>query len=573
MCPPDILSGTAFFRRRRIFLRSTGLHTGCLHESAGLVLCTFFGPCTLSFRKSRRCTLMSYGGFMFSSVLSASLFGLEVSTVRVEADISDGLPQFSMVGYPNAQVREAQERVRSAFLNTHLEFPSRRITVNLSPADIPKSGPQFDFPVALSILAAGGIIPPGCLENVMAVGELSLSGDITHVSGVLPVAMKAKEEGASILAVPYANEAEAMAVNDLTVIGFCSISEAVSFFRDGCLPEHPARKSINVPLNCYREDFADIHGQFSAKRAATIAVAGFHNLLMIGTPGSGKTMIAKRIPTILPSLNEQESLEISRIYSIAGLIDDQHPITGRRPFRHPHHTISPQALAGGGKIPTPGEVSLAHRGVLFLDEMPEFHPQALEILRQPLEDREIRISRTAGSFCFPASFLLLASMNPCPCGYFPDMSRCTCTPKAVADYRNRISGPLLDRIDLSVLCPPVTYEDLISSSASGPSSAEIRKEVEFVRAVQAERFAGTSLHFNSEIAAQDIPRFCPMDPAAGKVLEFAFRSRSLSARSYYRIIRVARTIADLDGSGLILSRHVDEALTFRPLDASFWNRS
>ena len=295
--------------------------------------------------------------------------------------------------------------------------------------------------------------------------------------------------------------------------------------------------------------------------------------MLVGPPGSGKTMIAKRIPTILPSLTVEESLEISRIYSIAGLLDEKHPLAGTRPFRHPHHTVSPQALAGGGRIPVPGEVTLAHRGVLFLDEMPEFHSQTLEILRQPLEDREIRISRTSGSFCFPANFLLLAAMNPCPCGYYPDMHRCSCSPKAVADYRNRISKPLLDRIDLCVQCPPVSYEDLVTSAPSGPSSGEIREEVEKARLIQAKRFAGTGIHFNSEIAARDIPVFCAMEPASQKAMEYAFRTHNLSARSYYRVIRVARTIADLDGSPSIATKHIDEALTYRPLDETFWNRS
>ena len=509
---------------------------------------------------------------MYSSIMSAAISGLTVTDVRVETDMGDGLPLFTMVGCLSSQIREAEARVRSAFRNLRFSMPAKRITVNLSPADLPKSSSRFDLPIALTILAASGLIPEESLHGVMAVGELSLSGELLRIKGVLPIAMKAKETDIRLLIVPQSNEAEARAVDDIAVIGLGSLTDAVDFFRNGCLPDTPAAPARKQKLNIYTEDFSDIRGQSSAKRAALISAAGFHNLILIGAPGSGKTMIARRMPTILPSLTREESLEISRIYSIAGLTDDSMPLIGTRPFRHPHHTISPQALAGGGKIPSPGEVSLAHRGILFLDEMPEFQQKTIEILRQPLEDREIIISRSAGSFCFPANFLLLAAMNPGPCGCYPDMNRCTCTPRAVTEYRNRISGPLLDRIDLSVQCPPVTYEDLSGerARASSVSSAQLRAQVETVREIQRDRFKGTSLHFNSEIPSSEISRYCAMSPAAETALEHAFRSGSLSARSYYRIIRVARTIADLDNSPGLLPRHVDEALTYRPLDSGFW---
>ena len=490
---------------------------------------------------------------MYSSIMSAALYGLDVTTVRVETDTGDGLPVFAMVGYLSAQVREAQDRVRSAFHNAGLTLPTKRITVNLSPADIPKSGSRFDLPIALSLLASSGKIPVESLENVMAAGELSLSGELIPVSGILPIAMKAKEDGVRLLAVPKENESEALAVDGLPVVGLSSIREAVSFFLDGAVPPSAQLHSLYPGLNRYSEDLSDIRGQQSAVRAATISVAGFHNLLLI---------VARRIPSILPSLTSEESLEISRIYSIAGLLNRDHPLAGTRPFRHPHHTISPQALAGGGKIPVPGEVTLAHRGVLFLDEMPEFNPQALEILRQPLEDREIIISRTSGSFRFPANFLLLAAMNPCPCGYLP---------KAISDYQNRISKPLLDRIDLSVPCPPVSYAELTGKGTAAASSASVRAQVEAVRETEAFRFRGTGLHFNSEIPARDIDKYCRLSAEATRALEFAFQSRRLSARSYYRIVRVARTIADLDGSEEIRVRHIDESLTYRPVDETYWS--
>lgn len=506
---------------------------------------------------------------MFSSILSASINGLEVLPVRVETDISGGLPQFNMVGYPNAQVREAEERVRSSFHNCGYELPSRRITVNLSPADVPKSGSRFDLPIALSMLAASGVFPASAAEGVMAAGELSLNGTLNPVSGILPIAMRASEENVRCLIVPSGNLKEASAVSKLPVIGISSLQEGVEFLRHGELPQEVHGTFHETFLNHYPVDFADIRGQRTAKRAASISVAGFHNFLLIGSPGSGKTMIARRIPTILPELTTEESLEISRIYSIAGLLSEDHPIVGTRPFRHPHHTISPQALAGGGKIPTPGEVTLAHRGVLFLDEFPEFSPSALEVLRQPLEDREIVISRTSGSYRFPANFLLLAAMNPCRCGNF-GTGNCTCSSKDVKNYIGRISRPLLDRIDICVKCPPVSYEDLIAHAGGDVSSEEIRCEVDAAREIQLHRFRDCLFHFNSEIPVNRIPEFCPLDVDSMRILESAFRAHALSARGFHRTIKVARTIADLEGSESIRPRHIDEALMYRTIDETFW---
>ena len=509
---------------------------------------------------------------MFSSILSASVNGLEICPVRVETDISDGLPQFTMVGYLSAQVKEAGDRVRSAFRNSGFLLPSKRITVNLSPADVPKNGSRFDLPVAISVLAASNILPVSSLEGVMAAGELSLNGDLNPVSGILPIAVKAKEENIRCLLIPAENYNEASAVEGMSVIPLKNLQEAVEFLKTGALPYYPAHNNEELSLNNYGIDFSDIHGQLTAKRAAAIAVAGFHNLLLIGSPGSGKTMIARRMPTIMPPLGKTECLEISEIYSISGLLNSEHPLVGTRPFRHPHHTVSPQALAGGGRFPTPGEVTLAHRGILFLDEFPEFSPAAIEILRQPLEDRSITISRQAGSVTFPAGFLLLAAMNPCKCGYYPDRNLCTCNPKDITAYINRISRPLLDRIDLCVSCSPISYKDLISRASTQPGSAEIREKVLAARQIQLNRFSSAKIHFNSEIPPSRLPFYCPLEPMAESVLKEAFEKHSFSARGYHRILKVARTIADLDASEDICARHIDEALFFRTVDETFWKQ-
>ena len=509
---------------------------------------------------------------MFSSILSASVNGLEIHPVRVETDISDGLPQFTMVGYLTAQVKEAGDRVRSAFRNSGFFLPSKRITVNLSPADVPKNGSRFDLPVAVSVLAASNILPPSSLTGVMAAGELSLNGDLNPVSGILPIAIKAKEEHLRCLLVPAENFNEASAVDGIAVIPLRNLLEAVEFLKNGVLPNIPERKQEDFTLNEYGIDFRDIHGQLTAKRAAAIAVAGFHNLLLIGSPGSGKTMIARRMPTIMPPLGTSECLEISKIYSISGLLSSDRPLIGTRPFRHPHHTVSPQALAGGGRFPTPGEVTLAHRGILFLDEFPEFSPSAIEILRQPLEDRSITISRQAGSVTFPAGFLLLAAMNPCKCGYYPDRNLCTCSPRDINAYISRLSRPLLDRIDLCVSCSPVSYKDLISGESSLPGSAEIREKVLAARQIQLQRFSSSPIRFNSEIPPSKLPLYCPLEPLAESVLKDAFEQHSFSARGYHRILKVARTIADLDGSDIICARHIDEALFFRTVDETYWKQ-
>lgn len=511
----------------------------------------------------------------FSTVVSAATEGLAVEFVHVEADVSNGLPVFHMVGYLASEVKEAGERVRTAIKNSGFDFPAKRTVINLSPATMRKRGASFDLPIAVAVLTALGELSGSRIQNTLIIGEMGLDGSVRKVPGILPIVAEAKEREVRRCIVPEENKAEAALVSGMQVIGVKDLKETIEFLKSGSKPQKKKVQQTGSVQERETEesfpDFGDLCGQKNVRRAAEIAVAGGHNLLLIGPPGSGKTMTAGCIAGILPPMSTEESMEVTKIYSVMGMVNEKQPLIRKRPFRNVHHTATRAALIGGGMIPRPGEISLAHQGVLFLDELPEFKKGVLEVLRQPLEQHCIRITRNYGTYTFPADFMLVAAMNPCPCGCYPNLERCTCTPAQIQAYLGKISQPFLDRIDLCVEAGRVDYENL-TEQKKGEASAEIRMRVCRVRNLQKERYEGKKIRRNTQLEGELLKKYCALGTKEEAMMRQAFERFSLTARSYHRILRVARTIADLDGREKISEEHLSEALGYRMVDKKYWGR-